>query len=385
METNCKKKPIYSSTSKIYSSNSELNLIMSAVVFFFTILLFSGSTFAVDGVKWHPGHYFQLMAAAKTHHKYMMDGVYRDMANTPAIQGIQVRYYWGDLESSKGVYNFASIDKHLAEMAKRKKRLVIMIQTKSIGKSETYVPSYLRSAEYDGGVFAYSGYGGNTFKGENIKLWNPLVRDRFIQLFRALGARYNTSPYFEGIGMSETTPGDPLQPITSAQSSGYFQNLNQVLIEAKKAFSNTMVMQSVNYPRSIIAPLVDTLKKIGGGLSHPDTYLEEMGLLMPGTKYTAPGVYTYYPKLAGIIPLAPTVMHTNYRNTKSNGTGYEPTISQLNDFLKKDLKANYIFWTRDPKYDSKILEFLNWDEQKNTVAGGLSTNCPSTYTSCITE
>lgn len=34
METNCKKKPIYSSTSKIYSSNSELNLIMSAVVFF---------------------------------------------------------------------------------------------------------------------------------------------------------------------------------------------------------------------------------------------------------------------------------------------------------------------------------------------------------------
>ena len=118
METNCKKKPIYSSTSKIYSGNSELNSIMSAVVFFFTILLFSGSTFAVDGVKWHPGHYFQLMAAAKTHHKYMMDGVYRDMANTPAIQGIQVRYYWGDLESSKGVYNFASIDKHLAEMAK---------------------------------------------------------------------------------------------------------------------------------------------------------------------------------------------------------------------------------------------------------------------------
>ncbi len=363
----------------------KLNFITCIAVSFFSFIFFSGNTFAVDGIKWHPGHYFQLMGGAKHHPKYMMDGIYKDMAATPAIQGIQVRYMWGDLETSKGVYNFASIDKHLEEMTKRKKRLVIMVQTKAFGKSDTYVPSYLRSPEYDGGVFGYAAFGGHTFKGENLKLWNPLVRDRLIQLFQALGKRYNGHPYFEAVGMPETTMGDPLQPVTGAQSSGFYQNLYQVLIEARKAFPNTMVMQSVNYPRPIIAPLVETLKKMSGALSHPDTFLEEPGLLMKGGKNTAPGVYTYYPKLAGIIPLAPTVMHENYRSTKRNLTGPEPTISQLNDFLKKDLKANYIFWTRDPVYDQKVLEFMNWKEQKNSIAGGLSTTCPSTYTSCIRD
>ncbi|GKS69321.1 hypothetical protein W03_13250 [Nitrosomonas sp. PY1] len=367
-------------------SNYKLKAAFIAIFIFivFIVLFSSGIIHAADGVKWHPGHYYQLLGGAKNNPKFMMDAVYKDLVNTPALRGIQVRYMWGDIETAKGQYNFASIDKHLAELQKRNKRLVIMIQTKSFSaNSVTYVPPYLRSVEYDGGVFTFSGSGPNKPTGENLKLWNPLVRDRLSELFRALGKRYNAHPYFEGIGMSETALGAPLNPVTGTQTNDFYKNLHMVLQEARKAFPNTMVMQSVNYPRPIIAPLVETLKKMGGGLSHPDTYLEERGLLMEGTKYTPPGVYTHYPKLSGIIPLAPTVMHHNYANTKSDSSGYKPTVSELLDFLRDDLKANYIFWTRDPKYYQGVLEMLNWSAQKDKDAGGLSTTCPSTYSSCV--
>ncbi|MCC8996538.1 MAG: glycoside hydrolase [Nitrosomonas sp.] len=357
------------------------NFITCIAVFLFGLIFFSGNTFAADGIKWHPGHYYQLVASAKTHPAYLMNNVYKDMANTPAILGVQVRYQWGDIEVGKGQYNFASIDKHLDEMAKRKKRLVIMIQTKSFGKSDTYVPSYLRSAEYDGGVFSYAHYNKKTFKGEQLKLWHPKVRERIAAFYKALGERYNAHPYFEGIGMSETALGDPLQPITSAQTNGFYEGLRQTLQAARDAFPNTMVMQSLNYPRPIIGPTVETLKQINGGLSSPDAFLQEPGLFFNGAGY--PGIYTYYPKLSGIIALAPTVMHQNYRNTKMDGTGYEPTISEIHTFVRDKLKANYIFWTRDSLYNDKILEVLNSKAIKDKLpTGGLIDQCPSTYPAC---
>jgi len=378
METNFKRN-IDPSISKTYRY-SKPNFITCIAAFLFGLIFFSGNTFAADGVKWHPGHYYQLVASAKNHPAYIMSNVYKDMANTPALLGIQVRYQWGDIEIAKGQYNFASIDKHLDEMTKRKKRLVIMIQTKSFGKSETYVPAYLRSEEYDGGVFSYAHYKKNTFKGEQLKLWNPKVRERIAAFYKALGDRYNAHPYFEGIGMSETALGDPLQPITSAQANGFYEGLRQALQAARNAFPNTMVMQSLNYPRPIIAPTVETLKQINGGISSPDTYLQEPGLHAEGGKY--PGVYTYYPKLSGVIALAPTVMHHNYRNTKMDNTGYEPTISEINTFLRDKLKANYIFWTRDPLYNDRILEVLNSKAIKDSPTGGLINKCPSTYSAC---
>jgi hypothetical protein len=76
-------------------------------------------------------------------------------------------------------------------------------------------------------------------------------------------------------------------------------------------------------------------------------------------------------------------MHHNYENTKSDSSGYEPTVVELLDFLRDDLQANYIFWTRDIRYYPKVLEMLNWSGQKDKIAGGLRTTCPSTYPSCV--
>ena len=118
---------------------------------------------------------------------------------------------------------------------------------------------------------------------------------------------------------------------------------------------------------------------MGTGLGGPDTFIEDKGLNYPGNIYSPSGVYSYYPKLSGIIPLTPSVMQSNYKNTKWDGTGYEPTVSELLTFARDNLKANYIFWRRHPVDFPNRLEMLNWSGQTSSPAGGLNPTCPGAY------
>ena len=118
-------------------------------------------------------------------------------------------------------------------------------------------------------------------------------------------------------------------------------------------------------------------------LGNPDVFLDEAGLSFPGTKYSPPGVYTYYPKLAGTIPLVVQIENANYLNTRHDNKGYQPTVSELLDYARNTLQVNYLFWTRTPEFYPKVLELLNFDAQKNANAGGLKFACPTTYSSCL--
>lgn len=333
---------------------------------------------STTAVKWHPGHYFTLYSSNKDNPNYLAR-VYSDLKATPALRGAQIRYEWADLEIAKGVYDFTAIDARLAELAAIEKRLVIMIQTKSFGLDTALVPDYLKTSAYEGGMFTYASANKDQ-EGNNIKLWNPMVRDRMIALIRALGKRYNSHPYFEGIGLTETAMGQPVTALTSAQVDGYYANLLSINKKMREHFPNTMTFQFTNYPRPLLESFINGLKEIGTALGGPDTFIEEPGLLHTGTPK---GVYNYYPVLSGIIPMTPSVMPGNYRNTRVDGTGYEPTVSELLAFARDKLKANYIFWHRDVGYYPQVLEMLNWSEQTSDPAGGLNPACPTAYSSCI--
>lgn len=332
-------------------------------------------------VKWHPGHYYILKGSRKNNTEYLSQ-VYSELDATPALKGMMIRYFWMDLEDSEGVYDFSSIDKRLAELAARGKRLVIQVQTKSFNGRQV-VPNYLKTAEYDGGEFYTSDYGSTVIRGRNIKLWNPQVRDRLIALFKAMGERYNSHPNFEGISMIETALGNPKEPLSIAQVAEFYNNKIIVHQQMRLFFPNTMTIQEVNYPRSILASFVGSLKNIGTALSSPDTFIEEEGLLYKITKFELDkGIYNYYADFSGMIPMVPTVMPKNYENTKGDGTGYVPTIAQILAFARDTLHANYIFWTREEHYE-QVLEVLNMSAQKNTPAGGLNPACPAAYAACI--
>ncbi|SNX59927.1 hypothetical protein SAMN06296273_1374 [Nitrosomonas ureae] len=331
-------------------------------------------------VKWHPGHYYIIKGSRKNNTEYLSQ-VYSELDATPALKGMMIRYFWMDLEDSEGVYDFSSIDKRLAELTARGKRLVIQVQTKSFNGRQV-VPNYLKTAEYEGGEFYTSDYGSTQIRGRNIKLWKPQVRDRLIALFKAMGERYNSHPNFEGISMIETAMGNPKEPLSIAQVAEFYNNKIIVHQQMRLFFPNTMTIQEVNYPRSILASFVGSLKDIGTALSSPDTFIEEEGLLYEITKFDLDkGIYNYYADFSGMIPMVPTVMPKNYENTKGDGTGYVPTIAQILAFARDTLHANYIFWTREEHYE-QVLEVLNLNAQK-TPAGGLNPACPAVYASCI--
>ncbi|PSJ17956.1 glycoside hydrolase [Nitrosomonas supralitoralis] len=334
-----------------------------------------------SAVKWHPGHYYIIKGSRKNNTAYLSK-VYSELDATPVLNGMMIRYFWADLEDSNGVYDFSSIDKRLAELTDRGKRLVIQVQTKSFNGRQV-VPNYLKKTEYEGGEFYISNFGGNEIAGRNIKLWNPQVRDRLIALFKAMGERYNSHPNFEGIGMIETAMGQPMEPLTNEQVTAFYDNVIYVQKQMRLFFPNTMTIQEVNYPRSILATFVGSLKDVGTALSSPDTFLEQKSLLYQSTENDHnKGIYNYYSDYAGMIPMVPTIMSKNYKNTKSDGSGYVPTISQILAFARDTLNANYIFWTREKHY-AQVLEVLNMSAQKNAPAGGLNPTCPAAYSSCV--
>ncbi|WP_018626515.1 hypothetical protein [Niabella aurantiaca] len=336
-------------------------------------------------VKWHPGHYYMLAGNGGDEAGYMKQ-VMAELHATPALQGIQVRFSWQDLEPSKDQYDFSSVDRLLTMLAAEKKRMVILLQVKSFNPDPKYapVPVYARGAEYSGGMFAFSSVNKTGIRGYGTRLWNQQVYNRMAALIKALGKRYNSNPWFEGIGFSESAFGQPYPKgsIALADSARFYENLMGLNRVLRAAFPNTMTYQFANYPRTILSPLIHTLEEIGSALGGPDIFLTDRGLQ---TTASPKGAYHYYPELSGIIPLAPSVQHENFRNTQHDGKGYQPTLQQLLSFARDTLKANYLFWTRDLDFYPQILELLNAPGQRDQPAGGLNPGCPIAFKSCNGE
>ena len=334
-----------------------------------------------SGVKWHPGHYYTLMNSGKNNPQYMAQ-VYTELKATPALRGVQIRYEWPDLEPAEGRYDFTPIEQALAELAAQNKRLIILLQTKSFNPQILPVPDYMKMEKYDGGAFAFGTFGKGVPRGHNLKLWNTQVHDRLVALMSALGKRFNSHPYFEGIGLPETAMGEPLAVVSNQQVDRFYDNLLSVQRQMRVSFPNTMTFQFTNYPRPILQSFVGQLRTIGTALGGPDTFPDDPGLSFD--KLSAPkGSYHYYPALSGIVPLTPSVMQSNYVNTRHDGKGHVPAISELLSFTRDRLKANYVFWTRAPGYFPQVLETLNGLPATSGPAGGLDPTCPKAYTSCV--
>jgi hypothetical protein len=309
------------------------------------------------------------------------EDVYRDLKETSTLRGVVVRYSWGELEKSKGAYDFSNIQQILNDVSDQGKRLIILLELKA-GTAKTLdivVPDYMKTAAYDGGFYTYSN---RHVTGRGIKLWNPQVEERFRALVRALGDRFDNNPNFEGIGFPETAMGNPKTPISESKKDAYYRNLLELNTFASENFPNTMTFQFMNYPRDTVGSYINTFKNTGGAVGCPDVFLQEPGLLCKGTPNTQPCLYTYYPKLSGQLPLVVQIEHANYLNTRYDNSGYKPSVSELLKFARDNLDVNYIFWVRTPEYFPKVKELLNFRDQSSTPSGGLKSACPSAYPGC---
>ena len=337
---------------------------------------------AQAAVKWHPGHYMVLVGANGKYNPSYREDVYRDLKETPTLRGVVVRYSWGELEKSKGDYDFSNIQQILDDVSDQGKRLIILLELKAAtAKSlDKVVPDYMKTPAYDGGFYNYSN---RHVKGRRgIKLWNPQVEERFRALVRALGDRFDNNPHFEGVGFTETAMGNPKRPLSGSTVDAYYNNLLELNKFASANFPNTMTFQYMNYPRDTLGSYINTFKNTGGAVGCPDVFLQDPGLLCQGTDDNKPCLYTYYPKLSGELPLVVQIEHANYLNTRYDKKGHKPNVSELLNFARDKLDVNYVFWVRIPGYFPKVKELLNFQTQRGTPAGGLKSACPSAYPGC---
>ncbi len=332
-------------------------------------------------VKWHPGHYYAPMSFMRTNPKIMAQ-VYRELQATPALRGLQMRFEWPELEPEEGQYDFTAIERVLAELAPHNKRLIVLLELKSFKPQVLPVPFYMATEKYEGGAFPFSSYGTDAPRGNNLKLWNPAVRDRLVALIRELGKRFNGHAHFEGIGLPETAMGQPLVPVSKRDVARQYDHLLSVQRAMRAAFPNTMTYQLVNYPREMLSSFVGQLRTIGTALGGPDVFIDD-----PGLNFDRPnkpkGAYHFYAPLSGVVPLTPSVMQSNYENTQHDGRGRVPTIAELFAFARDRLRANYIFWTRAPNHYPKVLEFMSGLSAADGQARGLNPTCPKVYASCV--
>lgn len=353
-------------------------ILMTVMTFFVGTKNAMGNTTPVvtTSVKWHPGHYYAILSYGKNSSRYLSQ-VYQELKKTPSLRGIQIRYRWAELEQAEGEYDFSSIAQRLSELSALRKRLVIVIDTKtSLDSGEEIVPDYLKTSTYDGGDFDIDSQGK---KGKNITLWNSAVRDRLIALIRELGQRFNSHHYFEGIGISDSSLGEAVIPLTLAQKEDYYSNLLNVQQQMCNFFPNTLTFQFISYPRSILSSFIGNLNEMGAGLGAPEISPDMPSLVAP----YPPTINGYFRKYSDVIPLVVTVKYANYVNTRSDHMGHEPTVSELLSFARDYLNSNYIFWTRHPDYSPKVLELLKFKAQESTPSGGLNSRCPSVYSSCV--
>lgn len=334
-------------------------------------------------VKYHPGHYYTLIMPSNIKYEdSYLSKVYSELDATPRLHGAQIRYHWRDLEPEEGKYNFTKIDKHLAGLASHQKRLVVLIQIKSFDLVDNVVPAYVRTTAYDGGQITYVSSLTGEPHGYLIKLWNDKIRARLNALLQALGNRYNAHPYFEAIGFTESSSGINL---TDVQNIGYYDGLLLVDQSARKHFPNTTVYQFVNHTRKYLESFITTLKNMGASLGGPDILPTDLSLTIVDDPKSPDGVYSYYPKLSGTVPLMPSIQPIDYRYTSARKSepGHVPTLQELYDYGKDNLQANYLYWTRDVDYYLQVLNFLKQPQITSTPSGGLGAGCPSAYIDCI--
>ncbi|WP_051243254.1 hypothetical protein [Azohydromonas australica] len=333
-------------------------------------------------VKWNPGHYIALPQRDEA----TIQKVMAEIKPLPQVKGLILRYEWSKLETAKGVYDFSRIEHDLALVQAAGKRLFVMVGTKVFHPGGRAVPDYLHTAEYEGGAYKIviagrDAIGSKERYGENAALHNVKVRDRFIALMNAMGARLNKHNALEGVTFNETAMGQMLVPLTTAQRATYFDNLAQTDAAAQRAFPNTVVMQFINFPRAYMPGLISNMVSNKVALGGPDILIEDADLNTH--------IYPMYDPAKGKVAVGPSVQPENFATTVQHGAYNPPKISDLYNFGRTRLSANYMFWTRvtagSPSPYTRTLDFFKSSAFPKDASGGLISTCPSTYASCVSK
>ncbi len=322
-----------------------------------------------EGIKWHPGHYMTVQRGEAF--EVVLSRRVPEVCAEPALQGLQYREDWPDLEGAEGQYTFDKLTELYDALAACKKRLIVEIWAVTFSMSDpgAAVPAYLlNDAKYDGGV-------ARTSVGYIAKMWEAPVMDRLLALYGALAARFDTAPYFEAIVFSETATskvGDTYSP------SAWVSQLKRAISTIRSNWPHTNVVFYNNFiqgaSESQLADVYAALRTSDAATGAPD-------VLPP--PHAVRGEMIYRGELAGGADLRGQIPAMFAVQTPELG-GKEGTFTpkQLFDQCVSVNGCTHMFWVRntstggsEQRWETGILPFLRANPRTRE-------SCPRSFSTC---
>jgi hypothetical protein len=276
---------------------------------------------------------------------------------TKAFEGAQLKYTWRELERGKDGYEFGDIERDLAFLLSKDKKLFIQIQDASFSPQVVPIPRYLvNDPQFHGGADKQYNIKNDdedhvTPQGWVARRWDPAVQDRFHKLLLALGRQFDGR--IEGINLPETAVdfGEtgklfPKGFTPEAYRDAVLTNMTVL----KRAFPRSVAMQYANFMPGgwgYLESVFGRAKELKVGVGGPD--------LLPFRPFQMQNSYPLIRESAGAVPSGIAVQDGNYedRNPK---TGQQVTVSELIEFATGFLRVRYIFWcTQEPFYSTQVI------------------------------
>lgn len=349
---------------------------------------FLSSVATSAAIKWHPGYYVQQRSATQS----VRYTAWNSVASNANVKGAAWSPHWGDYETSQGSYNFSALTaelNYLKALAAPKRMIIRMDTFGGYGRSiagavsAKVFPSYTNTA---GCIFL--GYGG----GQDVpqyKWWRSDCMDYYIAFIQAMGAVFDSDPYFEGIILlreSGAQNGSVSTSITEYSASAYDTQLRRLYVAAKAAFPHTNVLNAINYlspgfSETGMIPHIAYMRSIGVGFVDPDT-CADCGIW--GDKVVR-GVTSGSTDYRGIMPIWMSA-EVSEMGADSVGPDGGYTATQLASWDNATMHASHIMWdyndwagTSEQRWATGLVVYINANPTPTY------TSCPTAYTSCDTN
>jgi len=266
----------------------------------------------------------------------------------PDIEGVQIVYSWKSLEPEPGRYDFSGIERDLAYLQQRNRKLFVQVQDRFFLPTARHIPSYLQTdPAYGGGLVRQSddsevNPGGSGWVAQQ---WNPALRQRFQALLTALAKQFDGR--IMGINLPETAIDiDRKRDKTRFSCDGYFNATLENMRFARRQFHQSAVVQYVNFwpcewdnDHQYMSRTFAAAAQEGIGLGGPD--------IVPWKKAQMKNAYPFFHQYKGQLPLVAMAVQEptlRYINPK---TGKPFTRDQFVRFAKDYLGVDVMFWSVD--------------------------------------
>ncbi len=288
-----------------------------------------------------------------------------------ALEGAQLKYTWRELERQKDHYDFGDIQRDLAFLRSKGKKLFVQLQDVSFDTNIVNVPRYLLKEDgYHGGADLQYNLENDdeehaTPAGWVARRWDPAVQERFRLLLLALGRQFDGG--IEGINLAETAVdfGESGKLFPKGFTPDIYRDavLTNMLV-LKRAFPRSVAMQYANFMPGggqYLQSVYRWARELNVGIGAPD--------LLPYKPGQMRNCYPLIREFAGAVPSGIAVQDGNYEHLNPK-TSKQVTVSELVEFAADYLGVKYIFWcTQEPYYSQKLLPVLRArSEARNTKA-----------------